>query len=317
MEPIAYLNGSMRPASECTIALHDTGFVQGITVAEQLRTFHGRLFQLDEHLRRLAQSLSIVGIELPIALSELAAVAQEVVARNFPLLSAGSDLGLGILVTPGPYAAFAPPDADNRPTLCVHSYPLAFRIWSRRFHEGQALVTTPVRQVPNDCWPTELKCRSRMHYFLADRAAQQREAGARALMLDHEGFVTEASTANLVIFTEQDGLLSPPREKILPGISVAVLEQLAQSLGIPFRYRNLTINEVTLADESYLTSTSPCILPVSRVNGIAPRSPLPGPTYERLLQAWSSLVGLDIAGQARSHSTGPAYPDSVERRLRG
>jgi len=298
-QPLAFLNDRFLPYADAAIALHDAGFVQGVTVSEQLRTFGGRLFRLEEHLQRLDESLAIVGIRSPHGNAELAEIAQRLIDHNLPLAGASGDLGLAILLTPGPYAAFAPPGASDKPTVCLHTYRLAFPLWAGKFRTGQALVTTSVMQVPPECWPTALKCRSRMHYYLADREAQRIEPGARALMLDQEGGVTEASTANLVIARTTEGLVSPPLRKILPGISVAVLAELAQSLKIPFTYRDLTLQEVIDADEAFLTSTSPCMLPVSRVNGHALRGGVPGPIYERLLAAWNQLVGLDIAEQAR------------------
>ena len=42
--------------------MSDVGFILGATVAEQLRTFAGQIFHLDDHLARLAQSLEIVGL---------------------------------------------------------------------------------------------------------------------------------------------------------------------------------------------------------------------------------------------------------------
>jgi len=65
MQPIAYLNGDWIAASELRLPVTDAGFVQGVTVAEQLRTFAGGIFQLKSHLDRLSRSLQIVGVSVP------------------------------------------------------------------------------------------------------------------------------------------------------------------------------------------------------------------------------------------------------------
>jgi branched-subunit amino acid aminotransferase/4-amino-4-deoxychorismate lyase len=167
------------------------------------------------------------------------------------------------------------------------------------YEEGQPLVVTEIRQTPAACWPVELKCRSRMHYFLADRKAARIEPGARALMLDLEGSVTEASTANVVAWFQREGLVSPPRESILPGISVSVLEELAAQDGVAFRHRKLTVEDVARADELFLTSTSPCLLPVSRLNRQPVGAGRPGAMFHRLINAWSAQVGVDLIAQSR------------------
>jgi branched-subunit amino acid aminotransferase/4-amino-4-deoxychorismate lyase len=147
--------------------------------------------------------------------------------------------------------------------------------------------------------PRELKCRSRMHYFLADQQARAVDPQARALLLDDDGSVLEATTANVLVYRKSSGLLSPPRSRILPGISVAATHELADALGICQHEADMQIADVHSADEVLLTSTSTCILPVVRLNGQRIGEGAPGPIYRQLLAAWRQLAGLDIADQAR------------------
>ena len=159
-------------------------------------------------------------------------------------------------------------------------------------------MTTDVEQVSPHCWPAGLKCRSRMHYYLADKRAAAVDPQARALLLDAQGFVTEASTANLLIYHAGRGLASPPSAKILRGISLGVVRELARRFGIAYTERDLTGDDVASADEVLLTSTPTCVLPVTRFNGRPIGSGRPGEVFHRLIAAWGELVGLDIVGQA-------------------
>ncbi len=297
-EPLAFWNGKFVPQSQAVLHVYDAGFVLGTAVSEQLRTFGGKLFRLTEHLQRLGRSLAIVGVEPGFAPAELAAAAEELVRHNHPLLAQGDDLGLAMFVTPGPYPTMAPPGAHG-PTVCMHTFPLPFGLWADQFTRGQRLVTTDVLQVPEQCWPAELKCRSRMHYFLADQAARRKDPLARAVMLDGDGCVTESTTANIVVFQAGEGLITPPRGKILPGISLATLLQLAGGLGIPCVERDLRPKDLAAADELYLTSTSPCLLPVTNFDGVSISQETPGGMYQRLVTSWGELVGVDIVAQAK------------------
>lgn len=301
-EPLAYLNGQFLPFSQLALPPTDAGFVLGVTVAEQLRTFRGQLFRLDEHLQRLARSLEIVGVDPGMGLERFREIACDLAARNHALLDPADDLGLTIFVTPGPYSTYRGLSKQIGPTIGMHTQPLPFGLWASKYARGEALVTTGVTQVPATCWPLELKCRSRMHYYLADRAANQIEPGARALLLDEAGEVTESSTASVLVYRADCGLLSPPKEKILPGVSVAVLEELASSLAIPFAHRALRTCDVAAAEEAILCSTSPCLWSVTRFNGQPIGTGQPGPIAARLRQAWSNLVGLDIVAQAEQFS---------------
>ena len=114
-EPVAFLNGRWIPASAAAVSVGDAGFVLGAAVAEQVRTFAGKLFRLDEHLARLAHSLEIVGLQPGMTAEQFAAVAEELVARNYALLAPGDDLGLSIFVTPGTYPTYAAGEARGPP----------------------------------------------------------------------------------------------------------------------------------------------------------------------------------------------------------
>ena len=309
-EPVAYLNGQFLPISQLSISPFDVGFVQGVTVAEQLRTFSGRLFELEKHLARLQRSLEIIGVDPGLTLAEIGVNACELVYVNHRHLDPADDLGLTIFVTPGPYSNYASSTSRTGPTIGMHTQPLSFQLWHKKYEQGESLLPTEFRQVPGDCWPTELKCRSRMHYYLADMRAQEIEPGARALMLDHDEFVTEASTANLLIYDRQLGLISPPKSKILPGVSMSVLEQLASDLGLPVSQRDLRVADVAGADEVLLCSTSPCVWPVTRLSGKPIGDGTRGPIATKLMQAWSERVGFDI--EAQSHRFADRESASIE-----
>lgn len=288
MTEIAYRNGSLIPATELTVDPRDTGFLMGVTVSERLRTFSGRLFRTDRHFDRLRRSLEIVGLQCD--LEPVQNAIDELTKHNHALLPPGHDLGLTIFATPG---------TAQTPTICMHSEQLPFATWSEKYHSGQRLVTSSVRQVPTSCWPAELKCRSRMHYYLADNQARQTDPRARALLLDQDGFVAEASTASILMYREDEGLLAPPQEKVLPSVSVATIRELAAELGLGFSHRDIRHEELTHADEVLLCSTSPCVLPVVSIDGHSIGDGRPGAVFSRLIRQWSSLVGLDIAEQAR------------------
>ena len=326
-EPLAFLNGRWIPASAAAVPVSDAGFILGATVAEQLRTFAGQLFHPDDHLARLFHSLEIIGLNPGMTPAEFAETARELVAHNHAILAPGDDLGLSIFATPGIYPAYgtepsqasplpleegtigkyfnehAEPPGPARPTVCLHTYALPFHLWARKYREGQALVTTGVEQVSPRCWPAGLKCRSRMHYYLADREAAARDPQARALLLDAQGFVTEASTANLLIYRAGEGLAWPPTKKVLRGISLSVLLELVRRFGIAASEHELTTDDVASADEVFLSSTPLCLLPVTRLNGRPIGTGRPGALFERLIAAWSEMVGVDIVGQAERFST--------------
>jgi branched-subunit amino acid aminotransferase/4-amino-4-deoxychorismate lyase len=286
------MNGEWVRGTELHVAVDDIGFLLGATVTERLRTFRGKVFRLEEHLQRLRRSLEIVGLDSNRIAAEAVAAILEFLKRNAAQIAADDDWSIVVFATPGI-------SGSGRSTMCVHGHPLHFHLWAGQFASGVSVVISDIRQVPSNCWPSELKCRSRMHYYLADRQAAARSPGARAILLDQDGFIAEASTANVVVYRDGEGLVSPPREHILAGVSLGVVQELAQQTGVPFSARPLSVDELHSADEAMLTSTSVCVLPIVECDGHAVGDGKPGPLYRRLLAAWSEMVGLDIAVQAQ------------------
>lgn len=294
--PIAYFNGNWIAHDQLRLPIEDLGFQLGATIVERMRTFQAKAFRLEDHLERLRHSLQVVGWDAERLVAEVSTATVELLQRNAKLIAPGDDWGLAVFITPG-----RTPDAAQ-PTVCVRGYPLPFVDWAAKFQTGVEVVVADIRQVPDNCWPSELKCRSRLHYYLADQQAAAKAPGARALVLDQDGNVGEATTSNVVANFPGSGLVTPPREKVLPGVSQQVLFELADELSIPHAERDLTPTELASADEVFLTSTSVCMLPVVRIDDQAVGQGDPGLIYQRLLAAWGEQVGVDIPAQAERFS---------------
>ncbi|MBA61247.1 MAG: hypothetical protein CMJ76_02675 [Planctomycetaceae bacterium] len=291
MEQVAYYNSEFINHSKLSIDVKDLGFIMGTTVTERLRTFAGKLFELDAHLQRLQESLDIVNLSPRQSLQTIKDAAVSLVAKNHALLRSQSDLGLTILVTPGTSTA-------TDCTVIMYTNELPFSQIKQWYREGVALQVSDHRQIPANCWPSKLKCRSRMHYYLADQQAREKQADARALLLDQNGNVAEASTANVLIYEQDDRLISPKPEQILPGISLSVVEILAKQIGLQFSWEDISIERLLKANEVLLCSTSPCVWTVRHCNGSSVGTSSQQTVTGKLQQAWCSHVGVDLVAQA-------------------
>jgi branched-subunit amino acid aminotransferase/4-amino-4-deoxychorismate lyase len=238
-------------------------------------------------------SLELMGWDCAAICREADVAIDEFVTRNATRIVESDDWNITLFVTPGKSA-----DAAN-PTICVHGYPIPFHQWAHQFVQGIEAVIVGVRQVPENCWPAELKCRSRMHYYLADREAAKQSASARAILLDQDGYVGEGSSANVIAYYGGKGLVTPRIEKVLPGVSQQVIFELAESVGIDHSEQDLYPADLSQADELFFASTSICLLPVVNLDGLPIGTGHVGPVYQKLLAAWSEQVGVDIAGQAQ------------------
>jgi branched-chain amino acid aminotransferase len=294
--PLAYWNGTFRPQSEVTIPLHDAGFVYGATVTDLCRTFHHKLFRWGDHLRRFRRSCELAQVPLRASDADLMHVAHHLAEHNAALLAPGEDLALVFLATPGVigfYLGEPGGPGDGEPHLILHTFPLPVARYARLYREGAVLVTPAVRHMPEACVPRQVKHRSRLVWWLAEREAKRAHEHANALLLDADGCITETASANFLLVRAGEAL-SPPRSRILHGVSLDIVQELCQHDGIPFREAELRTSDVDQADEAFLTCTSFCMAPVRRVN--EREFPCPGPVYRRLAAAWQHQVGVPFTG---------------------
>jgi len=299
--PLVYLNGRFLPQDEARLTLHDAGFVWGATVTDLCRTFRGRLFRLPDHLARFRRGCAGARLPPPPPDDELAAVAERLVAHNGAALPPDGDLAVVFFATPGPVGYYlgepgGPGDCPS--TLGVHTFPIPFHRYAHHFRDGAALAVPPTRHVPPDCLDPRVKQRSRLHWWVAEREARDLEPGASALLLGADGCVTETAAANFLL-VKNGVVISPPRDRVLNGVSLQVTEELCRELGVPFVERLIPRAELAAADEALLTGTAFCLAGVRRLDGAS--LAWPGPTYRRLRDAWDRLVGLDVGRQILSN----------------
>ncbi len=291
-EPLAYLDGEFLPRSQASLALHDTGFVWGVTVTDLVRTFDGQLFRWPEHLARFRQSCVLACVDLIHDDAHISVAADRLVRHN-----AGADeLCVVLFATPGAvgyYLGEPGGPGDRTATFGIYTYPIPQARLDALSVSGCHLLVPNVRQLANV--DPHIKHRSRLHWWLAEKEVKRRHPDASALLLDEHGRVTETSAANFLIV--KDGVvISPPVEIILPGVSRAVTRELCAGLGIGFEERELRLPECLLADEAMLTNTSYCLAGVRQLESRV--FDFPGPVTQQLSAAWRDLIKRESPGMA-------------------
>ncbi len=292
VSPVAYRDGQFLPQAELTLSIHDAGFVWGATITDRCRTVHHKLYRWKEHLDRFRRSCRATSIYPALSQDEIEQAARELVKQNVADLPAHLDLALVLVATPGEVRY--PLEREVASTFFMYTQPLPLKAYKPLFEQGARLVIPTTRHVPSESVDPRIKQRSRIHWWLAEQEARRTGPDASALLLDQEGYLTETAWANFLLV--KDGVVfSPPKHTILAGVSLQVIRELCERLEIPFEEKSLTVYDAVNADEAMLTCTSYCLAGVSRVNHI----PLtwPGPIFEKLLEAWSFDLGLDIRGQ--------------------
>ena len=281
--PIAYINGSWIPSNELVVGADDLGFTGGVVVAEQLRTYAHRAHLIDAHLSRFQRGLELTGIKLSESKTDLQQRVADIVERNRMLTR--SELGISLFATPGRGRIGVPRSSDATPTLGLQTYELDESKHEQARARGIALTVVATREIPGTCVPKPIKHRSRMHYWMAEREAQQVDRTSRALLLDQNGYIAECASANIAFYFPDEGLVAPREEMILPGVTFAHACRLSAD-SIPWVRRDIGPEEVPRCREMFWFSTPTGILPVCRLDGNDVGSGRPGQIYQKLHTLW-------------------------------
>ena len=280
MSEIVYLNGSLIPRSQASISALDYGFLYGFGLFETMRAYGGQVFRLDRHLSRLSRSAEALG--LPGGIIDLSDAVMDTIQANRL-----SDARIRISVSTGEGGIVPDPRTCSKPTVLIlaeHYWPYPEPV----YHRGFRAIVSSIRR--NSCSPlSRLKSFNYLENLLARQEA--REAGVdEALCCNEKGLLTEASMSN--IFLVSDGVLQTPREEngILPGITREAVLELASRLNISAFERDIRLEEVFQAQETFLTNSLMEIMPLTEVSGKPVGSGRPGPISRKLVIEYRKLV---------------------------
>ena len=299
-ERVVYLNGSFSPESEAKVSVFDRGFNAGDAVYDVTRTFGHKPFKLSEHNQRLYRSLTYTRIDCGLSIEGMEKATLELLDRNKRLLGENDDYALWQVVSRGSRHPSVSQQGSGSATVAIYCMPVDFRGFARHYVEGATVVVPSTRRIPPQCLEAKAKIANKMNHIIATFEARQADPQAIPLMLDIDGNISESNAHNF-FFALNGAICMPTNRNVLGGITKATIMSLAGEVGIEVVEGNFTPYDVVNAEEAFLASTSPTIVPVKSLNGVRIGKEVPGAITFRLIQAWNKLVKVDIVRQALFH----------------
>jgi branched-chain amino acid aminotransferase len=234
-------------------------------------------------MRRLADSGKILGIPLPYSVAALEQATLEVIRANKlkecyirPLVF----LGLGEM------GVYAP---NNPVNVCIAVWPWGAYLGDEGLRNGiRAKVSSFTRHHVNVMMTKSKATGNYINSVLAK--GEVKKAGYdEAIMLDAEGYVSEASGEN--IFIVRDGLMkTTPLTSILPGITRASIVTLARDRGYQVIEERFTRDELYTADEAFFTGTAAELTPIREVDDRQIGAGSRGPITADIQQAFFDII---------------------------
>ena len=280
MGRISYVNGRYVSHNDAVVHIEDRGYQFADGVYEVVTIVAGRLVDMDPHFERLARSLCEIKIKWPITRRVLVLIMRELIKRN--------RLENGILymqITRG----VAPRDhkfpIDIRPSLIMTTKRIDFSA------EKKQIVGVKVISIPDERWTRcDIKTISLLPNCLGKQKAA--EVGAyEAWQVDGDGFVTEGTSSNAWIVTQNGHMLTrSPTNAILNGVTRLSLLKIAQGEGIVLEERAFTIEDAHQAREAFATSATSFVTPVINIDGKPVGDGTPGALTRQLIAWYTDYV---------------------------
>lgn len=291
MAAFVNIDGQIYSESDAKISVFDHGFLYGEGVYEVLRTYNRHPFLLEPHLARLRRSADLITLPVPVSDEELLKRMLETMEQAGDAIA--TDAYIRLLVSRGVGEMVYDPAACPSPTIVIivkpHVDPPAAAV-----EDGVTVALVPViRNHPHSLNP-RIKSNNLLNNALAMQHAYKHQA-FEALMRNHRGELCECSQSNFFIVSS--GVLrTPPLEAgLLPGVTRAFVLELAAALGYRTREEALFEEDLTSADEAFLTSTTRELVPIVRVDDVTIGSGVPGPVTRALHTEFRRRAGATTA----------------------
>lgn len=271
MTDLIYLNGDFVPLGEAKVSIMDRGLLFGDGVYEVIPAYGGRMFRLEQHLSRLDRSLAGIRMQNPLGHADW--------ERALTGLSAqlpGQDQNLYLQVTRGAYGdrAHAIPEHIDA-TYFAYTRPARERDPAIAADGVSVVTAKDIR------WDRcDLKTITLLANVLAVQEAKDR--GADEAVLIRDGQVLEGASSNLFMVVDGTILTPPKGPKLLPGVTRDLVLELAEQNGLPWHEADIPAEQLSSADELWLTSSTREVMPVTRLDDVPVGDGRPGPVWRRM-----------------------------------
>lgn len=278
-----WLDGNLVDEVEAKVSVFDHGLLYGDGVFEGIRFYNGRVFRLEQHIRRLFDSAHAILLDLPWTQEQVCRFTCETVAANDL-----TDGYIRLVITRGAGGLGLNPYLCLKPTMFIIA--ASIQLYPDEYYQkGLAIITCATRRPSPAALMPQVKSLNYLNNIMAKVEAIQADA-LEAVMLNEQGYVAECSGDNL--FLMKNGTLLTPliSDGALDGITRSVIIELAGQLGVPVVERSLTRYDIFTADECFLTGTAAEVIPVVALDRRAIGAGMPGPCTRRFLAAFHELA---------------------------
>ncbi|OGQ13257.1 MAG: branched chain amino acid aminotransferase, partial [Deltaproteobacteria bacterium RBG_19FT_COMBO_46_12] len=278
-----WMDGKLIPWEEANVHILTHSLHYGLAMFEGIRCYlcedgKSAVFRLREHVDRLFDSAQIGNIKIPFSKREIAEACKDTLRANQlkegyirPIVF----IGEGVMgVYPG----------DNPIRVAIAAWSWGAYLGEEALERGIRIKVSSYTRHHVNVMMTKAKiCGNYVNSVLAKREVMKMGYD-EALMLDTEGYVSEASGEN-IFMVKNGGLKTTPLTSILPGITRDAVIQIAKAKKMTLLEERFTRDELYTAQEAFFSGTAAELTPIREVDDRTIGEGKPGPMTKELQAA--------------------------------
>ena len=285
-ETYSYFEGKFVLEEKAKISIQTNAFQYGNAVFGGIRGYFHQdqvlIFRIEDHYQRLLNSCKILQLKLDKTKEELIDITVELIRKsnwkkNLYIRPIVYNSGIGL----------TPILHNNETDLAIYIIPLEEYLDTK--HGLKTMISSWYR-ISDNTIPTSAKASGGyINSSLAKSEAVQ-NGYDEAIFLDHRGFVSEGSAANIFIVRNEVVITPPKTASILEGITRKTIFTLLEELEIPYLERDIDKNELYIADEVFFSGTGTQIAWIQEIDKRVIRNGKIGEITKKLQDFFFSLV---------------------------
>ena len=254
-----WFNNELCEWQDAMVHIISHGMHYASLVFEGLRVYNTKIFKLEEHTERLFNSAKILDMKIPYSFNEIIEATKKLVSdQNIkngyirPFVWRGSEM-MGVSAQ----------NTKINVAIAIWDWPTYFDPNLKL--KGIKLNISKWQRPPQNSSPWESKAAGLYMICTLSKHQAEKDGYTDSLMLDHEGNIAEATSANIFFKDKNDELHTPIPDSFLDGITRKTVIDLAKSKNIIINERKISPKELSNFKGCFITGTAAEITPVGNI----------------------------------------------------
>jgi branched-chain amino acid aminotransferase len=280
---MVHVGGKLMPREEAKVSVFDSVVQGGDAVWEGLRVYKEGIFCLDLHLERLEASAHALAFENVPKRSDIKRAIFETLEAN----GMRDEAHIRLTLTRGEKITSGMDPRLNTKGCCL----IVLAEWKPLVYNnvtGITVITSSQRRNSPQFLDSKIHHNNLLNNILAKIQANVAGVDA-ALMLDHQGFVSELNDTN-VFMVSKGRVFTPYADACLPGITRALVVKTCKDLNIDTEEKNLSLTEFYNADEVFACGTMGELTPVREIDGRKVINQSKLSIYQKIVKHFHTLI---------------------------